>query len=56
MRSLILRQLTRKFSDLSGPEPQQVNQLSFEALENLREAVLEFGRLENFRDWLARHG
>lgn len=56
MRSLILRQLSRKFSDHSGPERHQVSQLSFQALENLGEAMFEFGSLEDLRDWLAQHG
>jgi predicted transposase YdaD len=52
-RTLILRQLTRSFGNLSNPVLAQIEQLSCEQLESLCEALLDFQGIEELETWLA---
>ncbi len=55
--SLIKRLLRRKFSLAHGPDsvPERLNEMPLPALEELAEALLDFGDLEDFKRWLDRH-
>ena len=51
-RSLIIRLLTRKFSVLSDDEATAIRALSFEQLERLGDALLDFKQVEDLETWL----
>ncbi|MGP1385864.1 MAG: DUF4351 domain-containing protein [Thainema sp.] len=50
-RTLILRQLTRKFGDLPEALQNQVNQLSLESLEVLGEDLFDFADVSELEAW-----
>ena len=52
-RSTILRQLTRKVGLMTDETIEQVNGLSFDQLENLAEALLDFTQFEDLLKWFA---
>lgn len=52
--NLVLRQLNRRFSEISPTLVEQIRALSVEQLENLGEALLDFGSDEDLMDWLAK--
>lgn len=52
-RSTILRQLTRKIGSMTDETIEQVNGLSFDQLENLAEALLDFTQFEDLLKWFA---
>jgi Domain of unknown function (DUF4351) len=54
-QSLILRQLTRRMSDVSPELRSQVQALSLAQLESLGEALLDFTAPNDLADWLASH-
>ncbi|MEB3280835.1 MAG: DUF4351 domain-containing protein [Lyngbya sp.] len=51
-RSLILRQLTRKFGQLSPQVRSQIESLSLEQLEALSDVLLDFSSLPDLTRWL----
>lgn len=51
-RSLILRQLTRRFGELPDAMGNQLGRLSIAQLEALGEALLEFSSLGDLETWL----
>jgi predicted transposase/invertase (TIGR01784 family) len=53
-RSLICRQLNRRFGELPEPMQQTINTLSLEQIEALAEALLDFTSLADLEAWLAR--
>jgi predicted transposase YdaD len=55
-RRLILRLLTKKIGELDEGLRQQVLSMSFEQLELLGEALLDFSGLANLQAWLAEQG
>ena len=55
IKSLLLKQLSRKLGDIPDLMQQQINQLSMESLEILSEILFDFDTLENLRDWLDNH-
>ena len=50
-RSLILRLLTRQVGDLPEALRSRISSLSIEQLENLGEALLDFGAIADLEDW-----
>ena len=52
-RSTILRQLTRKVGPMTDETIDRVNGLSFEELENLAEALLDFTQFDDLVQWFA---
>lgn len=54
-RSLVLRQLTRKFGPVSAEVRSQIDSLSLPELENLGEALLEFSSGDDLTNWLQSH-
>ena len=52
-RSTILRQLTRKVGPMTDETIERVNGLSFDQLENLAEALLDFTQFEDLLQWFA---
>lgn len=53
--AIVLRQLTRQVGELEEPLKGQVQQLSNSHLDELSEALLDFGGLEDLLAWLERH-
>ncbi|MEM8780439.1 MAG: DUF4351 domain-containing protein, partial [Cyanobacteria bacterium P01_G01_bin.49] len=51
-RSLILRLLTKRVGELSPEVRSQIESLSLEQLENLGEALLDFGSMSDLQSWL----
>ena len=51
-QSMLLRQLTRKFSVLPEGTIAQLSELSIEQLDNLAEALLDFNSLDDLVHWL----
>jgi predicted transposase/invertase (TIGR01784 family) len=51
-QSLILRQLVRRYSDLSPTMKSQIQALSLTLLESLGEALLDFTSVDDLRGWL----
>ena len=51
-KSLVLRQLTRRVGELPQQVRQQVESLPVEQLENLGEALLDFGSMADLYTWL----
>jgi predicted transposase YdaD len=54
-RSLIIKQLTRRFGVIAPPITTQIQSLSVEKLESLAEALLDFSTLADLEDWLLDH-
>lgn len=54
-RSLILRLLTRKLSELNAETIEQINNLTLAQLESLGDALLDFDRLEDLISWLSQN-
>ncbi len=52
IKTVILKQLTRKLGDIPNLMQQQINQLSMESLETLSEMLFDLNSLEDLRDWL----
>ena len=53
--NLTLRQLTRKFGNLSAEIPNQIQQLSLEKIETLAEMLLDFQNIEDLVTWLGNN-
>jgi len=53
-RSLISRQLNRKLNVLPIALQSQIDRLSLPQLENLGEALLDFGTIVDLETWLAQ--
>ncbi|MEM9219090.1 MAG: DUF4351 domain-containing protein, partial [Cyanobacteria bacterium P01_F01_bin.150] len=54
-RSLILRQLTRRFEELPETIVSAINTLSLDSLESLTDALLEFEAIADIEAWLSSH-
>lgn len=54
-RSLILRQLNRKIGLITDHIFLQITDLSIAQLEDLGEALLDFGTIDDLVAWLGRH-
>jgi heme oxygenase len=54
-RSLVLRQLERKFGELPDLTLQQINALSTRKLGSLGEALLDFATIDDLQAWLKSH-
>lgn len=52
---VIKRQLAAKFGQTSSPALNRIDQLSAEQLEALSVALLSFGQLADFEQWLQVH-
>lgn len=55
-RSLVLRQLDRRFGELPQPIRMQIDTLSLPQLESLGEALLDFANPSDLEAWLAAQG
>nr|WP_242041860.1 DUF4351 domain-containing protein [Alkalinema sp. FACHB-956] len=55
-RSILLRQLNRKFGALDDRTLDRINVLAIEQLESLGEALLDFGSIEDLTTWLDNQG
>ncbi|MBD2327768.1 Rpn family recombination-promoting nuclease/putative transposase [Alkalinema sp. FACHB-956] len=55
-RSLITRQLTRKFGSIPDLSFDRINSLSIEQLESLSEELLDFGAIDDLIGWLKNQG
>lgn len=53
-RSLVLRQLARKFGTISPEIQTQVNSLTLDRVESLAEDLLDFTQMANLISWLDR--
>jgi predicted transposase/invertase (TIGR01784 family) len=51
-QSLILRMLARRFGAIDGANKSKICSLSLSQLEDLGEALLEFGTISQLQDWL----
>jgi predicted transposase YdaD len=54
-KSLVLRQLARRFGNLPGGIQSQISALSLEEVEALGEALLEFSAIADLTTWLQAH-
>ncbi len=54
-RSLILRQLARRFGELAPTLQSQIQSLSLSQLESLGEALLDFSQVDDLVNWLRSH-
>ena len=54
-RSLVLRQLARRFGELPEALRSQVESVPPEQLESLGEALLDFTAIADLENWLASH-
>ena len=54
LRSLLLKQLSRKLGEIPNSIQQKVNQLSIESLENLSEILFDFNSFQELENWLAQ--
>jgi predicted transposase YdaD len=54
-RSLVIRQLTRRFGVLEPQLQEQIRRLSLPGLEDLGEALLDFQQVTDLALWLAEH-
>jgi Uma2 family endonuclease len=54
-RSLLIRQLTRKFGSINDRTIDRINALSIEQLDSLGEALLDFGSIDDLTAWLENH-
>ena len=52
IKSLLLKQLSRKLGKIPDSIQQKINQLSMESLETLSEILFDLNTLEDLRDWL----
>jgi hypothetical protein len=55
-RSLLVRQLTRKFGSIDDRTLDRINTLSIKQLESLGEDLLDFGSMDDLTTWLETHG
>jgi len=55
MSSMVTRQLKRRIGTMSPELEQQIDQLSFEQLGELGEALLDFKDEAALKNWLATH-
>ncbi len=53
---VVLRQLRRFVGDVSEADQQQINQLSYEQVEALSEALIDFSGVEDLSNWLSANG
>ena len=53
--NLLLRQLRRRFGEVGEERERMIRGLTLEKLEELGEALLEFGSWEDLSVWLSRH-
>jgi predicted transposase YdaD len=51
-RSLILRQLSRRFGEIPPQAQTQIEQLNLEQMESLAEALLDFSAIADLLSWL----
>jgi predicted transposase YdaD len=51
-RSLILRQLSRRFGEIPPQAQTQIEQLNLEQMESLAEALLDFSAIADLWSWL----
>ena len=51
-RDLVMRLLVRKVGNIDEPLREKIQQFSFEEIERLGEALLEFEGIEDLRKWL----
>ena len=49
---LLIRQLSRRFGKISDRRVQVINSLTLEQLDDLGEALLDFGELADLDNWL----
>lgn len=52
---LVLRQLTRRLSQVAPEMRSQIQKLTVEQLEELGEALLDFSSAKDLTDWLENH-
>ncbi len=52
---IVLRILSKRFGNLSDRHIQNINTLALEQLEELGEALLDFGNIADLDRWLASH-
>ncbi|NET01760.1 MAG: Rpn family recombination-promoting nuclease/putative transposase [Sphaerospermopsis sp. SIO1G1] len=52
---LLLRQLSKRFGKLKDSQIQIINKLPLEKLEELGEALLDFGNVDDLYEWLKSH-
>jgi predicted transposase YdaD len=55
-QTLIMRLLTRRFGNISPELQSQVRSLPSDRLEDLGEALLDFGEMNDLLAWLERNG
>ncbi len=55
IKSLLLKQLSRKLGEIPDISKQQINQLSMESLESLSESLFDLNSFEDLRNWLEHH-
>ena len=53
--TLVLRQLARRFGQVTPEVQSQIQQLFVEQLEELGEALLDFSSIQDLTDWLQDH-
>jgi len=53
--TLVLRQLARRVGQISPEVLEQIQQLPLAQLEELGEALLDFGSMQDLTDWLQAH-
>jgi len=53
--ALVLRQLARRVGQISPEVLEQIQQLPLAQLEELGEALLDFGSMQDLTDWLQAH-
>ena len=53
--SVVVRQLHRRFGNVSSEETDRIDRLSSEQLDDLCEALLDFSSLSDLNAWLAGH-
>jgi len=54
-KNLLLRQLSKRFGKLSDRYIQSINNLNITQLEDLGEALLDFGEINELEQWLRSH-
>jgi predicted transposase YdaD len=55
-QSMILRQLNRKVGSISDATLTKIKSLSIEQLDNLGDALLDFGSIDDLTTWLDNQG
>ncbi|NET01758.1 MAG: DUF4351 domain-containing protein [Sphaerospermopsis sp. SIO1G1] len=53
---LLLRLVSKRFGKLKDSQIQIINKLPVEKLEELGEALLDFGNVDDLYEWLKSHG